>query len=138
MTLKIFLTYLLLGWQVMAHAQFRITFGDGDICEGSGNYCHMESSGKAPQNSQFTYQPKTQELLIVLDKQKLGKENTDKLLSEQRTKGKMQYRFTYDNPLPPDVVQQLGLKGKVYIKKGVYPIIVTKEAYLLRVTLIFK
>ena len=50
----------------------------------------------------------------------------------------MQYRFTYDNPLPPDVVQQLGLKGKVYIKKGIYSLIVTKEAYLLRVTLVFK
>ena len=122
----------------MAHAQLHVTFGDGDFCEPSGNVCHMESSGKASQNAQLTYQPKTQELLIVLDKQNLGKENTDKLLSEQRQKGKMQYRFTYDNPLPPDVVQLLGLKGKVFIKKGTYPIVVTKDTYLLRVTLVFK
>lgn len=138
MSIKSTLTYLLIGWQVIAYAQLHVTFGEGDYCEPSGNVCHMESSGKAPQNAQLTYQPKTRELLIRLDKQKLGKENTDKLLSEQRQKGKMQYRFTYNNPLPPDVVQQLGLKGKVYIKKGIYPIIVTKDAYLLRVTLVFK
>ena len=144
MFLKSFLTYLLLGWQLITYAQVKappsahFTFGSGQACEVSADYCGMTTSGKAPKNVQLRYQPKTRELLITLDKQKLGKENTDKLLSEQRTKGKMQYRFTYNNPLPPDVIQQLGLKGKVFIKKGVYPIIVTKEAYLLRVKLVFK
>ena len=139
------LTFLILGWQLITYAQVKgpqtaahITFGSGPACEVSADVCGMDTTSKAPKDTQLTYQPKTRELLITLDKQKLGKENTDKLLSEQRTKGKMQYRFTYDNPLPPDVVQQLGLKGKVYIKKGVYPIIVTKDAYLLRVTLVFK
>ncbi len=145
MIIKNLITYLMLGWQLMVYAQVKapqtaahITFGSGPACEVSANVCGMDTASKAPKDTQLIYQPKTRELLIRLDKQKLGKENTDKLLSEQRTKGKMQYRFTYDNPLPPDVVQQLGLKGKVYIKKGVYPIIVTKEAYLLRVTLVFK
>ncbi len=120
--------------QTAAH----ITFGSGPACEVSADVCSMDTANKAPKDTQLSYQPKTGELLITLDKQKLGKENTDKLLSEQRQKGKMQYRFTYDNPLPPDVVQQLGLKGKVYIKKGTYPIVVTKDTYLLRVTLVFK
>ncbi len=145
MSFNSFLIYLILGWQLLTYAQVKapqtaahITFGSGPACEVSADVCSMDTANKAPKDTQLSYQPKTRELLIRLDKQKLGKGNTDKLLSEQRHKGKMQYRFTYDNPLPPDVVQQLGLKGKVYIKKGVYPIIVTKEAYLLRVTLVFK
>lgn len=143
--MKIILTYLILGWQLMVYPQVKapqtaahITFGSNFPACNVGTDTCMSATDKAPKNTILIYQPKTGELLIRLDKQKLGKENTDKLLSEQRTKGKMQYRFTYDNPLPPNVVQQLGLKGKVYIKKGVYPIIVTKEAYLLRVTLVFK
>ena len=144
--IKVFLpTYLLLGWQLITYAQVKapqtavhFTFGSGPTCEVSADNCGMTTSGKAPKNVQLRYQPKTRELLIVLDKQKLGQDNTDKLLSEQRTKGKMQYRFTYDNPLPPDVIQQLGLKGKVFIKKGIYPVVETKNTYLLRVALVFK
>ena len=145
MTKTFLLTYLLLGWQLTTYAQVKapqtaahFTFGSGPACEVSADVCSMNTASKAPKDTQLTYQPKTRELLITLDKQKLGQDNTDKLLYEQRTKGKMQYRFTYNNPLPPDVIQQLGLKGKVYIKKGIYPVVETKNTYLLRVTLVFK
>ena len=64
--------------QTAAH----ITFGSGQACEVSADVCGMSTASKAPKDTQLTYQPKTRELLITLDKQKLGKENTDKLLTE--------------------------------------------------------
>ncbi len=124
----------------MVQAQTHLTLGKkGTLnCDIGTDVCGMNVANKSTQNAQLTYQPKTRELLITLDKQTLGQENTDKLLSEQRTKGKMQYRFTYNNPLSPDVIQQLGLKGKVFIKKGIYPVVETNDAYLLRVKLVFE
>ena len=142
--MKKIITVLLLISAINVFSQQKRINGDLELghapdCRGNSGICTFHTSNnKSKSETQLTYQPKTRELLIVLDKQKLGQDNTDKLLTEQRTKGKMQYRFTYNNPLPPDVIQQLGLKGKVYIKKGTYPVVVTKDAYLLRVKLVFK
>ena len=146
MQLKQFLTYLLISWQVILYAQqtkspqatAHITFGTGLTCDASGDVCSLTMSGKAGSNVLMSYQPKTQVLVLQFDASKLDTANKNKLTAQVRTKDSYTYRFTYDNPLPPDIVAALGLKGQVFIKKGTYPVRRVKGNLVLKVPLVFK
>jgi hypothetical protein len=146
MQLKITLTYLFISWQVILYAQqtkspqamAHMTFGRGLVCKGSADVCSLTMSGKAGSNVVMSYQPKTQVLMLQFDASKLDKANKNKLTARLRTKDSYTYRFTYDNPLPPDIVAALGLKGQVYIKKGTYPVRRVKGNFVLKVSLVFK
>jgi len=93
---KSILTYLLIGWQVMLYAQTKqpqvfagITFGSGPVCEVSADVCSMQTGTKSQHNTGFIYQPKTQELLVVLDKKQLNQDNKAKLYAIINTQQKL-------------------------------------------------
>ena len=146
MNFKIILTYILLSWQLTLSAQNKslnsahITFGSGVTCEVSTDVCGMTMGQKAQANARIRYDTKSQELIMIFEQTELVKANRKKLLAvrNKTVKDMYHYTFTYDNPLPPDIVQYLGLKGKYFIQKGTYPVKVKQNQIVLRVKLIKK
>ncbi len=143
---KSLFTMVLISWQLILHAQnkapntMHITFGSGPTCELSSDICSMSMGQKSQTNTSISYNTKNQELVMLFEPAKLEKANRQKLLTvhNKTVKDTYQYTFTYDNPLPPDIVHYLGLKGKYFIRKGIYPVLVKKNQIVFRVKLIKK
>ncbi len=123
----------------MAFAQ-HLTFGSGKFCDVGTDICSATTTDKIPANVQMHIDAKTGELVLILNSKQLELANRQKLLAtrSKSQKDTYQYTFTYDNPLPPDIVQYLGLSGTYFIMQGTYPVIIQKELIILRVKLIRK
>jgi len=136
----LFISISLYAQQYKSTQSTHITFGSGLTCEVGTDNCSITMVQKSQGNASISYDIQTQELIMEFEHIKLEEANRKKLLAvrNQTVKDTYQYTFTYDNPLPPDIVNYLGLKGKYYIRKGIYPVLVKKDQIVLRVKLIKK
>ncbi len=117
-----------------------ITFGSGIECEVSTDVCGMTYGEKDRANVVLSYEKKTALLVLIINKGHLEIANQKKLLAvpKKTDKDTYQYTFSYDNPIPSGILNQLGLKGKFYIKKGVYPFQVIGGNLIMKLPLIQK
>lgn len=144
MKTKIFLTYLLIGFQTILFAQNKlsnkayanITFGHAPDCVGYSGACTFTATqNKTSSNAEVSYNKANKELILTLSKSYLDNNNKAKVLSNELEKDIFLYDFKTDFVLSNELMTALNINGLTKIKQGNYLVRVVDDAIIIKLKL---